>query len=162
MQHLQAYRASIICTMTAAVILVFAGLASAQARSPERLVDGSAEVQITSAPISTVHRYRAAQWLLDMLPDPAPNAENDEFVDGDDTIFLSIFWITYIPIVMLILWLIGDWLIRQFRELRFFFPLLAPEHVPAEARPQARTADLSRSSSRYQSGALQQQAHPHA
>ena len=74
MQHLQAYRASIICTMAAAAILVFAGLASAQARSAEGLVDGGAEVQMPSAPIAAVHRYRAAQWLLDMLPEPAPNA----------------------------------------------------------------------------------------
>ena len=36
MQQLQAYRASTIVAMTAAAILVFTGLASAQAQSAER------------------------------------------------------------------------------------------------------------------------------
>jgi len=61
MQQLQAYRASIITAMAAAAILMFAGLASAQAQSAERVVNGGAEVQVTSAPIPTIHRYRAAQ-----------------------------------------------------------------------------------------------------
>jgi hypothetical protein len=117
MQHLQAYRASIIGATAAAAILLFAGLTSAQARSAEGLVNGGMEVQMPSAPIPTVHRYRAAQWLLDMLPEEAPNAENDEFVDGAATIFLSIFWITYVPMVMLVLWLIGEWLIRRLHKV---------------------------------------------
>ena len=49
---------------------------------------------------------------------------NDEFVYGDDMIFFSIFWMSYVPIVMLILWLIGDWLIRRLRKLlASFHPL---------------------------------------
>ena len=155
MQHLQAYRASIICTMTAAAILVFAGLASAQARSPEGLVDGSAEVQKPSAPVAAAHRYRAAQWLLDTLPEPAPNAENDEFADGDATIFLSIFWITYVPMAMLILWLIGEWLIRRLRKLLAPFSSFNSAHEQVELR----TATRNLSRNRYLLGALQPQAH---
>ena len=155
MQHLQAYRASIICTMTAAAILVFAGLASAQARSAEDLVDGGAEVQMPSASIAAVHRYRAAQWLLDMLPEPAPNAENDEFVDGDATIFLSIFWITYVPMAMLILSLIGEWLIRRLRKLLASFSSYNSAHDQVEPR----IARRNRSRNRYLPGALQSQAH---
>ena len=115
MQHLQVYRASTIASVTAAAMLVFTGLASAQAQSAERVVNGGTEVQVTSAPIRTDQRYRAAQWLLDMLPDKAPNTGDDEFIYGDDMVFLSIFWTSYIPIVTLILWLIGDWLMRRFR-----------------------------------------------
>ena len=112
MQQLQAYRASIITAMAAAAILMFACLASAQAQSVERV----------------------AQWLLDMLPEEAPNTGNDEFVYGDDMIFLSIFWMSYIPIVMVILWLIGDWLMRRFRKLRASFSSFISTHVQAEPR----------------------------
>jgi len=120
--------------IAASAILMFAGLASAQAQSAERAVDGGTEVQITSAPIPTAHRYRAAQWLLDMLPDEAPNAANDEFIYGDNMIFLSIFWITYIPIVIVILWFIGDWLMRQFRKLRAYFSSFTSTHDQAKLR----------------------------
>jgi len=156
MQQLQAYRASIITTIAAAVILVSTGLASAQAQSAERVVNGGTEVQITSAPIRTVQRYRAAQWLLDILPDKAPNTGDDEFIYGDDMVFLSVFWMSYIPIVMLILWLIGDWLMRQFRKMRMFFPFSIPTRVPAEAQAASKNSGPNvRGSSRYQSGALQ-------
>ena len=121
--------------MAAAAIVVFAGLASAQALSAEGVVNGGAELQMPYAPIASVHRYRAAQWLFDMLPEVAPNAENDEFVDGDATIFLSIFWITYVPVVMLILWLIGEWLIRRLREL------LASISSSISSHNRARTSD---------------------
>ena len=133
MQQLQAYRGSII-TMVAAAILMFGYLASAQAQSAERFANGGTEVQIASAPIPTTHRYRAAQWLLDMLPEEAPNTGNDEFVYGDDMIFLSIFWMSYIPIVMFILWLIGDWLMRRFRKLGGAFLSFISTHVQAEPR----------------------------
>jgi hypothetical protein len=154
MQHLQAYRASIIGAMAAAAVLVFASLASAQARSPAGLINGGTEVQMPSAPIATVHRYRAAQWLLDMLPEATSNAENDEFVDGDATIFLSIFWITYVPMVVLILWLIGEWLIRRLRKLASFSSFNSP---PDQA--ELRIARSNRSRNRYPPGALQSQAH---
>ncbi len=134
MQQLQAYRASIITAMAAAAILMFAGLASAQAQSAERVVNGGAEVQVTSAPIPTIHRYRAAQWLLDMLPEEAPNTGNDEFVYGDDMIFLSIFWMSYIPIVMVFLWLIGVWLMGRLRKLSASFSSFISTHVQAEPR----------------------------
>jgi hypothetical protein len=117
MQHLQPHRASTIAAVTAAAMLVFTGLASAQAQSAGRVVNEGTEVQVTSR---TSQRYRAAQWLLDMLPDKAPNRD-DELIYGDDTVFLSIFWMSYSPIVMLILWLIGDRLMRWFRKLRIFF-----------------------------------------
>ena len=158
MQHLRAYRASIIGTMAAAAIVVFAGLASAQALSAEGVVNGGAEVQMPSAPIASVHRYRAAQWLLDMLPEVAPNAENDEFVDGDATIFLSIFWITYVPVVMLILWLIGEWLIRRLRELLASISSSISSHDRAELRI-AKSNTSSRSRNRYPPGTLQSQTH---
>ena len=134
MQQPQAYRASIITAMAAAAILMFACLASAQAQSVERVANGGIEVQIASAPIPSIHRYRAAQWLLDMLPEEAPNTGNDEFVYGDDMIFLSIFWMSYIPIVMVILWLIGDWLMRRFRKLSASFSSFISTHVQAEPR----------------------------
>ena len=94
-------------------------------------------MQVTSAPIRTAQRYRAAQWLLDMLPDKAPNTGNDEFIYGDDMVFLSIFWMSYIPIVMVILWLIGDWLMRRFRKFRASFHLLSQLHVHVEPRAAA-------------------------
>jgi hypothetical protein len=153
MQHLQAYRASIIGIMAAAAILVSASLASVQARSAEGLVGGT-EVQMPSAPIPTVHRYRAAQWLLDMLPEEAPNAENDEFVDGDATIFLSIFWITYVPMIMLVLWLIGELLIRRLRKLLASFSSFTLPHD----QPGLRTERSNCSRNRYPPGALQSQA----
>jgi hypothetical protein len=160
MQHLQAYRASIIGAMAAAAILVFAHLASAQARSPAGLINGGTEVQMPSAPIATVHRYRAAQWLLDMLPEATSNAENDEFVDGDATIFLSIFWITYVPMVVLILWLIGEWLIRRLRKLLASFSSFNSPHDQAELRIAKSNGGLSvRNRNRYPPGALQSQAH---
>jgi hypothetical protein len=134
MQQFPAYRASIITAMAAAAILMFAGLASAQAQSAERVVNGGTEVRVTSAPIPTIHRYRAAQWLLDMLPEEAPNTRNDEFVYDGDMIFLSIFWVSYIPIVMVLLWLIGDWLMRRFRKLRASFSSFISTHVQAEPR----------------------------
>jgi hypothetical protein len=134
MQQPQAYRVSIITAMAAAAILMFACLASAQAQSVERVANGGTEVQIASAPIPTIRRYRAAQWLLDMLPEEAPNTGNDEFVYGDDMIFLSIFWMSYIPIVMVILWLIGDWLMRRFRKLSASFSSFISMHVQAEPR----------------------------
>ena len=142
MQQLQAYRASTIAAVTAAAMLVFTGLASAQAQSAERVVNGDTEVQVTSAPIRTDQRYRAAQWLLDMLPDKAPNTGDDEFIYGDDMVFLSIFWTSYIPIVMVILWLIGDWLMRRFRKLRHVFSFLIPT-TPFELKlePQAGTGE---------------------
>jgi hypothetical protein len=120
MQHLQPHRVSTIAAVTAAAMLVFNGIASAQIPSAGLVVNEGAEVQVTSAPIRTAQRYRAAQWLLDVLPDKAPNRD-DEFIYGDDTAFLSIFWMSYSPIVMLILWFIGDWLMRWFRKLRIFF-----------------------------------------
>jgi hypothetical protein len=155
MHHLQAYRASIIGTIAAAAILLFAGLTSVQAQSAEGLVNGGAEVQMPSAPIPTVHRYRAAQWLLDMLPEEAPNAENDEFVDGDDTIFLSIFWITYAPMVLLVLWLIGEWLIGCLRKLLASFSSFTSPHDQAGLR----IAGSCRGRNRCPPGALQSQAH---
>jgi hypothetical protein len=155
MQHVQAYRASIIGTIAAAAILLFAGLTSVQAQSAEGLVNGGAEVQMPSAPMPTVHRYRAAQWLLDRLPEEAPNAENDEFVDGDATIFLSIFWITYVPMVMLILWLIAEWLVRWLRKLLASFSSFNSPHDQAEVR--IARSYLSRNG--YPPGALQSQAH---
>jgi len=156
MEQLQAYRASTIAAVTAAAMLVLTGLASAQAKSTERAVDGDTEVQVTSAPIRTAQRYRAAQWLLDILPDKAPNTGDDEFIYGDDMVFLSVFWMSYIPIVMLILWLIGDWLMRQFRKMRMFFPFSIPTRVPAEAQAASKNSGPNlRGSIRYQSGALQ-------
>jgi hypothetical protein len=155
MQHLQAYRASIIGIMAAAAILMFAGLASAQVGSAEGVVNGGTEVQMPSALIPTVHRYRAAQWLLDMLTEQAPNPENDEFVHGDATIFLSIFWITYVPMVMLILWLIGEWLVRRLRKLLASFSSFTLPHDQAGLR----IARSNRSRNRYPPGALQSQAH---
>lgn len=122
MQQRQAHRASIITAMVAAAILTFAGLAPAQAQSAERVVNGGTEVQATSLPVPNVHRYRAAQWLVDLLPEEAPNTGNDEFVYGDDMAFLSIFWMSYIPIVVLIIWLTVDWLMRRFRKFRRVFP----------------------------------------
>ena len=91
-------------------------------------------MQVTSAPIHTVQRYQAARWLLDVLPDKAPNTGDDEFIYGDDMVFLSIFWMSYIPIVMVILWLIGDWLVRCFRKLRVSFSSFILTHAPAEPR----------------------------
>jgi len=134
MRQLQPYRASVISTMAAAAILVFAGLASAQAQSAEPVVDGHTEVQITSASISTAHRYRPAQWLADMLPAEAPSAGNDEFIYDDNMAFLSIFWMTYIPIVVAIFWLIGDWLTRRFRKVHAAFSSFVSTHVQAELR----------------------------
>jgi hypothetical protein len=134
MQQLQAHRASIIVAVAAAIILVSTGLASAQASSAERLVNEGTAGQVTSAPVPSVHRYRAAQWLLDMVPDRAPNAANDEFIYGDDMIFFSIFWSAYIPIALGILLLIGDWLMRRFRKLRASFASLISTHVQAELR----------------------------
>ena len=141
MQQLQAYRASTIAAVTAAAMLVFTGLASAQAQSAERAVNGDTEVQVTSAPIRTAQRYRAAQWLLDMLPDKAPNTGDHEFIYGDDMVFLSIFWMSYIPIVMVILWLIGDWLMRRFRKLRMFFHSRSQHMFELKLEPQARTGE---------------------
>jgi hypothetical protein len=77
MQHLQPHRASTIAAVTAAAMLAFTGLASAQAQSAGRVVNEGTEVQVTSAPIRTSQRYRAAQWLLDMLPDKAPNRDDE-------------------------------------------------------------------------------------
>jgi hypothetical protein len=141
MQQLQAYRASTIAAVTAAAMLVFTGLASAQAQSAERAVNGDTEVQVTSAPIRTAQRYRAAQWLLDMLPDKAPKTGDHEFIYGDDMVFLSIFWMSYIPIVMVILWLIGDWLMRRFRKLRMFFHSRSQQMFELKLEPQARTGE---------------------
>jgi hypothetical protein len=132
MQQLQAYRASIKTALAAAAILAFAGLASAQAQSAERVVNGGTEVQVTSAPIPSVHRYRAIHWLLDVLPDKAPNTGDDEFVYGDDMVFLSIFWMSYVPIVILVLWVIGDWLMGRFRKLRASFSTFNSTRVQAE------------------------------
>ena len=142
MQHLQPHRASTIAAVTAAAMLVFTGLASAQAQSAGRVVNEGTEVQVTSAPIRTSQRYRAAQWLLDMLPDKAPNRD-DELIYGDDTVFLSIFWMSYSPIVMLILWLIGDWLMRWFRKLRIFFHFRSQHMFELNLEPQARIGDAS-------------------
>ena len=75
MQQRQAHRASIITAMVAAAILTFAGLAPAQAQSAERVVNGGTEVQATSLPVPNVHRYRAAQWLVDLLPEEARHGE---------------------------------------------------------------------------------------
>jgi hypothetical protein len=108
---------------------LFACLASAQAQSSDRLVNGGIEVQATSPPIHTIQRYRAAQWLLDMLSDKAPNTGDDEFLYGDDMVFLSIFWMSYIPFVMLLLWLVGDWLVRRVRKLRMFFSIHHPDTI---------------------------------
>ena len=141
MQQLQAYRASTIAAVTAATMLVVTGLASAQAQSAERAVNGDTEVQVTSAPIRTAQRYRAAQLLLDMLPDKAPNTGGHEFIYADDMVFLSIFWMSYIPIVMVILWLIGDWLMRRFRKLRMFFHSRSQHMFELKLEPQARTEE---------------------
>ena len=89
-------------------------------------------MQATSLPFPNVHRYRAAQWLVDLLPEEAPNTGNDEFVYGDDMAFLSIFWMSYIPIVVLIIWLTVDWLMRRFRKFRASFHLLSQLHVHVE------------------------------
>jgi hypothetical protein len=136
MQHLQPHRVSTIAAVTAAAMLVFNGIASAQIPSAGLVVNEGAEVQVTSAPIRTAQRYRAAQWLLDVLPDKAPNRD-DEFIYGDDTAFLSIFWMSYSPIVMLILWFIGDWLMRWFRNCAYFFILHPKTYFQAETRAAA-------------------------
>jgi hypothetical protein len=95
-----------------------------------------------------------------MLPEEAPNAENDEFVAGDATIFLSIFWITYVPMVMLILWLIGEWLIRRFHKLLSSFSSFISAHDQVGLRIAKSNGGLNvRSRNRYPSGALQSQAH---
>lgn len=134
MQQLQAHRASIITAMVAAAILTFAGLAPAPAQAAERVVNGGTEAQAASLPVPSAHRYRAAQWLLDLFPEAAPNTGDDEFADGDDMIFLSIFWMSYIPIVIVILWLIGDWLTQRFRKLGASFSAFISTHVQAELR----------------------------
>ena len=131
MQQLQGHRASAIVVTAAAIILVSTGLASAQTSSRERLVNEGTVVRGTSTLVPSVHRYRAAQWLVDIMPAPSSNAQSDEFVAGDDTIFFSIFWAIYIPVVLGILLLIGDWLMRQFRKLRASFRSLIPTHVRA-------------------------------
>jgi hypothetical protein len=134
MQVLQAHRASIIVSVAAAVILVSTGFESAQAPSTRRVVNEGTAVQVTSAEVRPDHRYRAAQWLVDMMSDRAPSAGNEAFTYETDTIFLSIFWTTYIPIVIVILPLIGDWLMRRFRKLRASFASLISTHAQAELR----------------------------
>jgi hypothetical protein len=126
MQQFQARRAPMIVVMTAAIIVASAGLASAQAPSAERVANGGTELQVATSPVHTVRSYRAAQRLLDMLPDKAPNTGDDAFIYDDDTAFLSIFWMSYVPFVMVILWLIGDWVVRRFRKLPASFSLFHP------------------------------------
>ena len=126
MQQLQGHRAWAIVVMAAAIILISTSLASAQASSGERLVNEGTVL------VPSVHR--AAQWLVDIMPDPSFNAETDEFIAGDDTIFFSVFWTAYIPVVLGILLLICDWLMRCFRKLRGSFRSLIPTHVRAELR----------------------------
>jgi hypothetical protein len=124
MQHLQEHRVSTIVVTAAAIILGFTCLASAQAQSTQRFVNEGVAAQVTAVP--SVHRYRAAQLLFDIVSDQAPNAANNEFIYGDDIIFFSIFWAAYIPIVLGILSLISDWLMRVFRKLPRVFPILDP------------------------------------
>jgi len=50
---------------------------------------------------------------------------------------LSIFWMSYSPIVMLILWLIGDWLMRWFRKLRILFHFRS-QHVSSRISSRTR------------------------
>jgi hypothetical protein len=134
MQQLRAHRASIIAAVAAVAILVSTGLSSARAPSSRRVVNEGTAVQVTSAEVPSDHRYRAAQWLVGMMSDRAPNAENDEFTYETDRIFFSIFWTTYIPIVIVILPLIGDWLMRRFRKLRASFASSISTEVQAELR----------------------------
>lgn len=129
MQHLQARRVPMILVMTAAIILGSAGLVSAQAPSPERVVRGT-ELQVTTPPVHTVQRDRVAQRLFDMSPDKAPSTRDDAFIYDDDTAFLSIFWMSYVPFVMVIFWLIGDWAVRRFRKLPASFSSFSSTRAP--------------------------------
>jgi hypothetical protein len=136
MQQVQTYRTSIIVAVAAATILASTGLASAQASSSERLVNEgpAAQVaQVTSVPVPSVHGYRSALWLRDMVPDQTADTGNDEFIDGD-IVFYSIFWAAYVPIAIGVLLLIGDWLMRRFRKLRASFHVFNPTPVHAELR----------------------------
>jgi hypothetical protein len=132
MQKHQACRVPVIVAVTAAIVVGYAGLASAQVRSAEGIINGGAETQATSVPIHTVPHYRGTERLLDTLPDKAPNTGDDAFIYGDETAFLSIFWMSYIPIVMVILWLIGDWVRGRFRKLRTSFQSSIAPHTLKE------------------------------
>jgi hypothetical protein len=154
MQHLQEHRGSTIVVAAAAIILGFTCVASAQAQSTERVVNQAAAAQVTSAAVPSVHRYRAAQLLFDIVSDRAPSAANNEFIYGDDIIFFSIFWAAYIPIVLGILSLMGDWLMRVFRKLRASFQFLIPTHFQAELRTASNSGPDRRGGNRYQQGAL--------
>jgi hypothetical protein len=154
MQHLQEHRVSTIVVTAAVIILGFTCLASAEAQSADRVVNESTAVQVTSAAVPSVHRYRAAQLLFDIVSDQAASAANNEFIYGDDIIFFSIFWAAYIPIVLGILSLIGDWLMRVFRKLRASFQFLIPIHFQAELRTASNSGPDRRGGNRYQQGAL--------
>jgi hypothetical protein len=118
-----------IVVVTAAVILGSAGLTSAQADSAERVVRGT-DLQVTVPLVHTVQSYRAAPRPVDMSPDKAPNAGDDAFIYDDDTAFLSIFWMSYVPFVVVIFWLIGDWVVRRFRKLPASFSSFTSTHAP--------------------------------
>jgi hypothetical protein len=140
MQQLQKHRASTIVVAAAAVILVLTCQASAQTSSQVSLGNEDTVLQRASAAIP--HRYRAAQWLVDILSNDAPSATSDQPLYSDDMAFLSIFWAAYIPVVIAILWPIGGWVMRSFRELRGSFPSLIATRVRSELR-NARNSNAS-------------------